>query len=166
MFYEELFRQLNKKRIDYVIVGGVALVMHGVVRFTADLDLMLHLEEKNLRRFIDLMAEMGYKPRIPVRAEGLLDAGQRTQWARDKNMLVFFSFYYPREAVSLVDVFIQELLPFEEIKAHAVKMKLGNLSVPVISIEDMIVMKKKSDRPQDAEDIKALKRLQTDEQKK
>jgi len=159
MFYEELFRQLNKKRIDYVVVGGVALVMHGVVRFTADLDLMLHLEEKNLRRFVDLMGEMGYKPRIPVRAEGLVDVDQREQWVEEKNMLVF-SFYHPREAVSLVDVFIQELLPFEEIKAHAVEMKLGNLSVPVISIEDMIIMKKQSDRPQDAEDIKALKRLQ------
>jgi predicted nucleotidyltransferase len=92
MFYEELFRQLNKKRIDYVVVGGVALVMHGVVRFTADLDLMLHLD--------------------------------------------------------------------------AVDMKLGNLTLPVISVEDMIIMKKRSDRPQDAEDIKALRGLQADEKHK
>ncbi len=61
MFYEELFRQLNRKHIDYVVVGGVALVMHGVVRLTADLDLMLHLEEKNLRRFVDLMNELRYR---------------------------------------------------------------------------------------------------------
>jgi predicted nucleotidyltransferase len=162
VFYEELFKQLNKKHIDYVIVGGVALVMHGIVRFTADLDLMLHLEEKNLRRFINIMNELGYKPRVPVRAEGLLDAGQRKQWAEEKNMLVF-SFHHPREAISLVDIFIREPMPFEEIKAHAVTMKLGNLAVPVISVDDMIKMKGRSDRPQDAEDIKALKRLQTDE---
>src|SRR3990172_1508827 len=128
MFYEELFKHLNKKHIDYVVVGGVALVMHGVVRLTADLDLMLHLEEKNLRRFVDLMSELGYMPRIPVKAEGLLDVELRKQWAEEKNMLVF-SFYHPRQAISLVDIFIREPLPFEEIKARAVNMKLGNLIV-------------------------------------
>ena len=143
MFYEELFRQLNKKRIDYVVVGGVALVMHGIVRLTADLDLVLHLEEQNLRRFIDLMDELGYRPRIPVRSEALLDADQRKQWAEEKNMMVF-SFYHPRQAISLVDIFIQEPMPFERIKAHAVDMKLGNLTVPVISVDDMIKMKGRS----------------------
>jgi hypothetical protein len=66
MFYEEMFKQLNRRHIDYTVVGGVALVMHGVVRLTADLDLMLHLDEKNLNKFIDLMSDLGYKPRIPV----------------------------------------------------------------------------------------------------
>jgi len=43
MFYEELFEKLNMSGVDYVVVGGVALVLHGVVRLTADLDLMVHL---------------------------------------------------------------------------------------------------------------------------
>ncbi|NUO09217.1 MAG: hypothetical protein HUU08_11145 [Candidatus Brocadia sp.] len=41
MFYESIFDKLNKSHIDYIVVGGVALVLHGVVRLTADLDLII-----------------------------------------------------------------------------------------------------------------------------
>ncbi|MDN3515601.1 MAG: hypothetical protein NG747_14545 [Candidatus Brocadia sp.] len=40
MFYESIFDKLNKSHIDYIVVGGVALVLHGAVRLTADLDLI------------------------------------------------------------------------------------------------------------------------------
>ncbi|MBW1973727.1 MAG: hypothetical protein JRI44_12950, partial [Deltaproteobacteria bacterium] len=48
LFSEEIFEKLNKEGVKYVIVGGVALVLHGVVRLTADLDLMLEMSEENL----------------------------------------------------------------------------------------------------------------------
>jgi hypothetical protein len=44
MVYFDLFRAFDECDLDYVVVGGVALVMHGVVRMTADLDLMVALE--------------------------------------------------------------------------------------------------------------------------
>jgi hypothetical protein len=59
MLFEEIFRELNRRKIDYIVVGGVAVVMHGVVRLTADLDLMVHLEEKNLTKFVKVMNELG-----------------------------------------------------------------------------------------------------------
>jgi hypothetical protein len=158
MFYEEIFKQLNRRHIDYTVVGGVALVMHGVVRLTADLDLMLYLDEKNLNKFIDLMGELGYKPRVPVKARDLADPAKRAYWRQEKNMEVF-SFYHPRQAISLIDVFISEPLPYKEIKSRAVHMKIGNLSVPVVSKEDLIKLKKIAGRPQDLEDINALRKL-------
>lgn len=158
MFYEEIFRQLNKRQIDYVVVGGVALVLHGVVRLTADLDLMLHLDEKNLTRFVDLMNERGYKPRLPIKAKDFIDPEKRKSWFKEKNMEVF-SFYHPDQAISLVDVFIHEPLSYKEVKFHSVKMKIGNLLIPVVSIDDLVKLKEISGRPQDMEDIKALRRL-------
>jgi len=158
MFYEEIFKQLNRRHIDYVVVGGVALVMHGIVRLTADLDLMLHLDEKNLKKFVDLMDEFGYKPRMPVKAGDLADPGKRAYWMQEKNMEVF-SFYHPHQPIVLIDVFINEPLPYKEIRNRSVPMKIGKLSVPVVSKEDLIKLKKISGRPQDLEDINALKRL-------
>lgn len=81
MFYEEIFRELNRRKIDYVVVGGVAVVMHGVVRLTADLDLMVHLEEKNLTKFVEVMNELGYKPKVPVKAESFIDPENRRMFA-------------------------------------------------------------------------------------
>lgn len=158
MFYEEIFRELNKRRIDYVVVGGVAVVMHGVVRLTADLDLMVHLEEKNLTKFVEVMNELGYKPKVPVKAESFIDPDNRRTWIEEKNMRVF-SFYHPKKGIMLIDIFINEPVPYNKIREDAVKMKMGNLLIPTVSIEDLIRLKEISGRPQDIADIEALKRL-------
>ena len=58
MFYEEVFRALNKNKVRYLVVGGGAVVLHGVVRMTADLDLFVDLKENNLlksRQFENLI---------------------------------------------------------------------------------------------------------------
>ena len=158
MFYEEIFRELNRKRIDYVVVGGVAVVMHGVVRLTADLDLMVHLEEKNLTKFVEVMNELGYKPKVPVKAESFIDPENRRMWIEEKNMKVF-SFYHPKKGIMLIDIFINEPVSYNKIRKDAVKMKIGNLLIPTVSIEDLIKLKEISGRPQDIADIEALKRL-------
>ena len=64
MYCEEVFRALEKNGVKYVVVGGVALILHGIVRFTADLDLMIQMEEDNIEKFISTMDELGYKPNI------------------------------------------------------------------------------------------------------
>lgn len=158
MFYEEIFRELNKRRVDYVVVGGVAVVLHGVVRLTADLDLMLHLDEKNLARFVELMNDLGYRPKVPVKAESLIDPENRRLWFEEKNMRVF-SFYHPKKGIMLIDIFINEPVSYDKIKKDAVKMKMGNLLIPTVSVEDLIKLKEISGRPQDMADIEALRRL-------
>lgn len=158
MFYEEIFRELNKKKIDYVVVGGVAVVLHGVVRLTADLDLMLHLDEKNLSKFVEVMNELGYRPKVPVKAESLIDPENRRLWFEEKNMRVF-SFYHPKKGIMLIDIFINEPVPYNKIKEASVKMKMGNLLIPTVSVEDLIKLKGISGRPQDIADIAALRRL-------
>jgi len=51
MFYQEIFDALEKKKVQYLVVGGVAVVLHGFVRATADLDLMVALDpEQRLER--------------------------------------------------------------------------------------------------------------------
>lgn len=158
MFYEEIFRELNKKKVDYVVVGGVAVVMHGVVRLTADLDLMVHLEEKNLAKFVEVMNELGYRPKVPVKAESFIDPENRRLWFEEKNMRVF-SFYHPKKGILLIDIFIDEPVSYNKIKEDSVRMKMGNLLIPTVSVEDLIKLKEISGRPQDLADIEALKRL-------
>jgi hypothetical protein len=126
---------------------------------------MIALNEKNLSQFAETMKELGYKPRIPVKAEELTDPGKREIWLKEKNMQVF-SFYNPGRAISLVDIFIYEPIDYKEAKARAVKMKMGSLSIPVASKDDLIQLKRISGRRQDLEDIKALQKIKKDEIKK
>lgn len=158
MFFEEIFRRLQERNVDYLVVGGVAIVLHGVVRMTADLDLMVALNEENLLRFVQLMKEAGFQPRIPVKPEDLANPELREEWLNEKGMRVF-SFYNPQEMISLIDVFVHEPLPYREMRSRAEFKQLDEITIPVASVRDLILLKKLAGRPQDIEDIKALEAL-------
>ena len=155
MFIFDIFRKFNNKQLDYVIVGGVALVLHGVVRLTADLDLVVALEKGNLLVLLEAMNELGYRPRVPVQPEELLDPEVRESWIHDKNMEVF-SFYDPGKPLALVDIIIRETISYQEIRRNAVYIAVDGIHVPVASVDDLIKLKKIAGRPQDLEDIKFL----------
>ena len=57
---------LNENQVRYLIVGGLAVVAHGYVRFTADVDLLLSVETENLKRAVAALKLLGYRPRAPV----------------------------------------------------------------------------------------------------
>jgi hypothetical protein len=165
MFYEDVFRKLGERNVKYAVAGGVALVLHGVVRFTADLDLIVDLGQENLERFVQAMKELGYKPRVPVRAEAFLDPANRETWKRDKGMEVF-SFLDQSRPMSLVDVFIDEKIPFEEIERDMVRVTAKDITIPVVSISHLKWLKKTAGRPQDIADIEMLESLEKMEEDK
>ena len=85
IFYEDVLGALDAVSTRFVIVGAVAVILHGVPRSTADLDLVIDLEEGNVRRFIWVMAQLGFVPRATVApadrghsASGPHEGGRRT----------------------------------------------------------------------------------------
>lgn len=162
MYYENVFSVLQKDHIRYAVAGGVALVLHGVVRFTADLDLIVDLERENLERFIATMHKLGYRPRNPVNVEGLLDPATRAQWQREKGMEVF-SFVDPAQPMTLIDVFIQEKIPFQEVMHELVSMTAKGITIPVVSLSHLKTLKKAAGRPQDLADIEAIEEMEKSE---
>jgi hypothetical protein len=165
MFYESVFRMLQKNNVRHAVAGGVALVLHGVIRFTADLDLIVDLERENLRRFLHAMNELGYRPRNPVQVEDFLDPVKRALWKREKGMEVF-SFVDPAQPMTLVDVFVEEKIPFQEIERDLVRITAKGLTIPVVSPLHLKRLKKAAGRPQDLADIEALEALEKAKEKK
>lgn len=47
---EQIFGALNEAQVRYLVVGGLAVIAHGYVRYTNDLDLVIQLDEPNARR--------------------------------------------------------------------------------------------------------------------
>jgi hypothetical protein len=165
MFYEDVFKTLQERNIRYAVAGGVALVLHGVVRLTADLDLIVYLEQENLKRFVQVMNDLGYRPRVPVRPEDFLDPANRESWKREKGMEVF-SFFKQDQSMSLIDVFIDEKIPFDEIKREMVHVSAKGITIPVVSIPHLKRLKKAAGRPQDIADIEALEAMERMEERK
>ncbi|HUJ08470.1 MAG TPA: hypothetical protein VL171_00445 [Verrucomicrobiae bacterium] len=86
---EAIVRELNAGKVRYLIAGGLAVVAHGYVRFMADLDLILDLQEDNVRHAIQALKALGYQPRAPVAITEFADPQKRRQWIKEKGLTVF-----------------------------------------------------------------------------
>ena len=66
MFYLEVFRALEEHKVRYLLVGGLAMNLHGVPRMTMDIDLVIALDIKNLEGFIGAAVSLQLKPVLPI----------------------------------------------------------------------------------------------------
>lgn len=165
MNYEKVFKALNKAKVQYVVAGGVAVVLHGFMRLTNDLDLIVFLQEENLGRFFDALKSTGFMPKVPVTKEQFQDQKQRSIWKKDKGMIVF-SFVQSDPPFEMIDMFVDEPIKFDEIYKLHEKVNLKGVVVPVIAIDHLIRLKQKASRPKDLDDIVQLKHIKKYRQEK
>jgi hypothetical protein len=155
--YKDLFVALAQNQIRYLVAGGFAVNLHQIQRATMDLDLIVHLEKVNLLRFAEVMKNLGFIPRLPVKAEDFADPEIRSRWITEKNMMVF-SFNNPKNPFEVVDVFVEEPSPFEQLFRNKIEVQAFQVKIDVIGVEDLIEMKKKAGRDKDLFDIEQLKK--------
>lgn len=156
--FEPIFRALNASGARYVVVGGVATVLHGHARLTADLDLVVDLAPEPAHTVVAALGAIGLRPRAPVPATAFADPASRAAWARDKGMTVF-SLWDPSDPMREVDLFLEPPMPFEELWGHSLSMTLEDTTVRVASLDDLIQLKRLAGRPVDLQDVEALEAI-------
>lgn len=151
-----LFAILAAARVRFVLVGGLALVLHGLDRLTADVDLVLDLLAESARAAVEALAAAGYRPLAPADPIALADPAQRLEWQTVRNMQVF-SFWDSTNTRPTVDVMPASPVPFEDLWAAASVMKIAGHEIRVASIEHPVRMKAAVGRAQDLADIERLR---------
>lgn len=153
-------RGLNEGGVRYLIVGGLAVNAHGHIRYTNDLDLVIGLEPVNIRRGLEVLALLGYRPRIPVTGEQFANAELRKQWIREKGLMVL-NLWCEQRRETPVDVFVQEPFDFAAEIQAARHFPLGeNLTAPFVTLPTLFRMKREAGRPRDLLDIDELTRIE------
>ena len=152
MLIDRVVTAFRQARVRFAIAGGHAVALHGAVRGTVDLDLVLALSRANFTAAEAALNGMGLESRLPLKAEEVFDF--REEYIRNRN-LIAWSFVNPADPMEIVDIILTEDL--ESIQVDMVP--LGRLRLPVVAVADLIRMKEKSGRPQDIEDVKALRRI-------
>ena len=152
---QEVLAALEEAEVRYLVVGGVAVVLHGHLRTTLDLDLVVHLEKENVSRALRALAGLGLEPRVPVPLEMFASPQARESWIHEKGMTVF-SLWHPEDPRLVVDLFVEEPFDFEEIYQRALVVSLPRARATVISLADLVQMKRAVARPKDKEDVEAL----------
>ncbi len=153
---------LNAANVRYLVAGGLAVVAHGYVRFTADVDLIVDLEPANVSRAVTALETLGYRSRAPVAFGEFADPRKRAEWVRDKNLIVF-SLHSPEHALTEIDLFVEPPLDFETAYRRAIRKEVApGVAATFISIQDLRYLKQRAGRPQDLLDLEKLKSLGTE----
>lgn len=154
--FRQIFQAFADAGIRYLIVGGVAVNLHGYRRFTGDIDILLALSEENLEKTTKLMRKMGYVERLPVELKSLANKEQAKKWLEEKGMTAY-TFQSQDELHLNIDILAAASLSFEEFNSRKVTVDLEDgLRVPVISLDDLFAMKREASRPEDLIDIEKL----------
>lgn len=160
MFYLDLFRALDRENVRYVLIGGLALNIHGVERATMDIDLMLAMDAENLEAFRRVAESLGMMPVLPVSMKDFADPATLQRWINEKHMLAFA--LRPQESSApTIDILVHPKVAFDMAWARHVEKNLGDIHVRLVHIDDLIALKTETGRQRDVADVAALERLKT-----
>ena len=137
---KDVFSSLQRHKVRYVVIGGIAAVLHGVPRATFDLDILIDTNTDNARKLLDALLEAKLGTAAMTTPEELLS--QEITIFKDR-----------------VRIDVQTSTPglkFEEAWEHRETMDYQNQKFYVASKEDLIASKKASGRPVDLEDVRLL----------
>jgi hypothetical protein len=154
----EILKQLIARGVDFVVIGGIAAVLHGSAQATYDLDICYATDHGNLAALGELLAELGARPK------GIDEA------------LPFVPDLATLRRVELLTMVTDEgeldILArpsgspgYEALRRNADRFDLGGFSVLVASIDDLIAMKQAAGRKKDLaaiEELEAIRRLRTE----
>lgn len=151
---QEILRVLLAHRVDFLVVGAVAVQAHGYIRSTLDLDIVVRPSALNLSRLAEALADLEAEPR---------HAGTRLKLA-DPQWLKRAAVVPVATRAGWLDVLNVESTGrrYDELRAGALVIELRGLEVAVVGLRDLIRMKKAAGRPQDLADIEALTRRPDD----
>lgn len=160
---EVVVEALNTYGVRYLIAGGLAVVAHGYLRFTADIDIILDLAPDNVNVAIAALDQLGYRPHAPVPFQELADATKRSEWVRERGLTVF-SLYSNDHPATEVDLFVQPPFDFDAAYQAGARIEVApGIRAMFVSYDDLLYLKAEAGRPQDLEDIRQLKALRHDE---
>lgn len=139
---QDFINWLKTEKISGIIIGGIAASILGRPRVTRDIDSIIIINENFLKEFIDSGQKFGFIPRI----KNIFDFAHKTR------VLLM------RHELTGIDIDISlGALPFEyESIERAVWINVGNLSLPLPTPEDLIIMKAIAQRPRDILDIESI----------
>jgi hypothetical protein len=162
----EVFRALSRAGVRYIVCGGIAVIAHGYVRLTQDIDIAIALDADTIKGAFKALEGLGYRPAVPITADQLANPELREGWQRDqseggKGMQVL-NMVSDRHPTVNVDIFIKEFFDFDaEYDQAPVMEPLPGLPVRIVSLPTLIKMKNIAGRHKDLDDIEHLEALHT-----
>lgn len=158
MFYIDLFSALERHKVDYLLIGGLAVSLHGIERSTMDVDITIAMNPDNRAALIEAAKELKLSPVLPVPLEALNDLELLRRWHTERNLEAFALRTQELASVTL-DILLFPPVEFADMLQRAVLFNVAGTPIRVVSIDDLIALKQAVGRPIDLSDIEHLQRV-------
>lgn len=135
---------LEKHNVEYVIVGGYAVGVHGFPRYTGDMDVFVAISAENAGRLVDVFHEFGFAS-LGLKASDFLEPDTVVEVGRE-----------PMKIQVLTGI---DGVSFEKCRSDRMVVNLSGLQVPFIGFESLMANKAASPRSKDRIDLEELTRL-------
>lgn len=139
----DFIKAFNECHVDYILVGGYAVIYHGYGRTTGDLDLWVRANEENYKR-IEKAFRIFHMPLGDMTLDNFLSIEK------------FDVFKYGRSPVKIDVMTVCKGLNFEEVFLHSSITTIQDVAIRVIDIRDLLAAKRAAGRPKDLDDITEL----------
>ena len=144
--HKAILIQLLHAKVEFILIGGYAVIYHGYGRTTGDMDIWLKPDNRNRDKLITVLETQGILPED-------LDKIRKTDFT---NIIAFHIDEPPRRIDFLTKVVG---LTFHEAESRKVLLPLGDLTVPILHLDDLIVNKLLSGRTKDKADVEELQKI-------
>lgn len=163
VMFEAVFRALNDRGVRYLVAGGVAVVLHGYIRFTRDLDLLVSLSPFSAE-VITALSAVGFDPPVRVTPGSSPNSGPREAWLHEKGMTLF-TLRHSKNPLLAIDLFTTRPVDFDTWWSASDEVQLETTTVRIVALRDLIRMKREAGRPLDlldVDELEQIKRLKED----
>ncbi len=141
--HRPLYASLQRHQVEYIVIGGIAAIVHGVPRMTLDIDLLIRATPENARALL----------------AALLDAGLGTAALLDVDELLAHEITVFRDRLRIDVQTASPGIRFEEVRPRALILHVGDIEVPVLAAADLLAAKEACNRPKDQQDLEVLRAL-------
>lgn len=148
-----LLLKLLTRRVEFVLIGGVAAILHGASTFTKDIDVCASFTNENLDRIVEALHDLDPRYRMTP---------QKLKMPSDASQLYGYKNLYLQTNLGEIDLLseVDGVGPYSLVKDHAEMITLDDMQVPIMSIEDIIQSKGFLGRPKDRQVIAELRLVQ------
>jgi len=144
--HREFLKELYKEKVNFILVGGYALIYHGYIRGTGDMDIWLEPDNKTKDKLLIILKKLKFSKDSIRKVEKL-------------NFIEMVAFHFgdPPEKID----FLTKLsgIVFKEAFENCNYLEIADVKIPVLRLEDLITNKLLSNRAKDKADVEELRKI-------
>ncbi len=145
----EIVKEFNKNKINYVIIGGFAMVFHGMPRFTEDIDIAIDIDEKNLKKIKISLQKLFNDNSFDEIRKSDFEKYSVIRYGTPNNFYIDFIYQ------------IGEIADFEILLRNTKIIYIDDTKIPILNEKMLIKLKQNTLRDRDKNDANFLmKKLQ------